>query len=77
MPVKFSKSVSKSDLPSSRLKMHGNAGICLFTLETAEACNVRKSNGVGELCVFILEPCYLQKPGRMRKVAACDDGIHS
>jgi hypothetical protein len=76
MPVKFIKRMSKNDVHSLDLRMPGNADVCPFTLEAAEGCKVRNSNVGDELCVFMLESCYFQERGRMRKLTAYDTGIH-
>ena len=75
MTVKFIKRMSKNDVHFPDSRMPGNANMCPFTLETAGGCRGRNSNGIEELCIFMLESCYFEERGRMRKLTACDDGI--
>jgi len=75
MTVKFIKRTSKNNASSPDLKMPGNANMCPFTLEAAGGCRDRNSNGIEELCVFMIESCYFEERGRMRKLTAGDHGI--
>jgi len=57
----------KGDVLSPALKRRGNEDICPFTLEPADDCNVKNSTAGEALCFFMLETCYFQKRGKLRK----------
>ena len=49
--------------------MYSNKDICPFTLESIMDCKTRNSIVGGNLCYFMLEPCYSLKRGKLKKSA--------
>jgi len=65
-PVSIEKNL-RPDLISADFNINITKNTCPFTLELVNDCKVRNSIIDDDLCFFMLETCYFQKQGKIKK----------